>query len=189
MCEPLDKSVANFIARYDVHDDTAVVSTSDDVNCLVNSFNVRCASILDDVAPLATRSVRPVNPSPWLDNIICELRRKCRRTERKWKSSQLEVHRLYLKDLRAEYNDAVGRARAAYFSNIISASKHNPRILFQTITTLVSPPPPATPVQSNEECNNFLQFFYFQGCKHFIQHNPLSSHPSPSLPYHPSLSE
>ena len=79
-------AIANFKARFV---DNALVSPGDDVNCLVNSFNILCASIMDDVAPLVTRSVRPVNPSPWLDNnTVCELKRKCRRTER-----EVERHR------------------------------------------------------------------------------------------------
>ena len=171
-------AVNNFITRF-INDDNVLVSTGNDVNYLVNSFNMRCASILDDVAPLVTRSVRPVNPSPWLDSTITDLRRKCRKIERKWKSSQLEVHRLHLKDLRAEYNVSVGHARAAYFSNIISSSGHNPRILFQTINTLVSPPPPATPVMSNDDCNSFLRFFVSRVANILLNIAPSLSLPPP----------
>jgi len=53
---------------------------------------------------------------------------------------QPPIHRLYLKELISEFNDLVKSARAAYFSNLISSSKHNPRVLFKTINSIVSPP-------------------------------------------------
>jgi len=80
-------AVEDFAASFNSN---VLVSPADDVDCLLHVFNTHCAAILDDVAPLVTRSVRPVNSSPWLNNEICELRRKCRKTERQWKSSNLQ---------------------------------------------------------------------------------------------------
>ncbi len=50
-------------------------------------------------------------------------------------------------------------ARAAYFAKLITSSKLNSRVLFNTINNIVSPPLPAVPVYSNNDCNTFLSFF------------------------------
>lgn len=149
-------AVENFTVSFDSN---VLVSPDDDVDCLVHVFNSHCAAILDDVAPMVTRTVRPANSSPWLNDEIRDFRRKCRKVERLWKSSNLQVHRLYLKELLAELNDLVKSTRAAYFANLISSSKHNPKVLFRTINSIVSPPLPSVPVLSNADCNNFLLFF------------------------------
>lgn len=149
-------AVENFVA---VFDSNVLVSHNEDVDCLVNAFNAYCSAILDDVAPLVTRSVSSVNTSPWLTEDIRKLRRQCRKVERLWKATNLQVHRLYLKELLSEFNDRVKNARAAYFSNLISSSQHNSRVLFKTINHIVSPPLPSVPVFSNDDCNRFLLFF------------------------------
>lgn len=140
--------------------DSNIVNPSHvDIDLMVNSFNTHCSSILDEVAPMVTRKLLAVNHSPWLNENIYNFRRKCRKVERLWKSTHLQVHRLYLKDLMSEYNNMVRDARAAYFSDIITSSKHNPSILFKTINNIVSSPLPPIPVFSNEDCNDFLLFF------------------------------
>lgn len=135
------------------------MARDDDVDTLVGVFNAHCAAILDDTAPLVTRSVRLTNPSPWMNDEIYELRRKRRRAEREWKSSNLEVHRLYYKQLTADFNKMVELARAAYFANLISSSMKNPSVLFNIINTIVAPPLPSVPVFSNNDCDTFLLFF------------------------------
>lgn len=53
-------------------------------------------------------------------------------------------------------NDSVKVARAAYFANLLSHSKSNPKMLFKIINTIVSPPSPPVSVFSKEDCGNFL---------------------------------
>lgn len=98
-------------------------SSLDNIDGMVDHFNSHCLGILDEVAPLVTRKVLSVNHSPWLNDNIRDFRRKCRKVERLWKSTHLQVHRLYLKDLLSEFNDMVRNARAAYFSDLIISSK------------------------------------------------------------------
>ena len=149
-------AVENFSAAFDRN---ILDSCQDDVESLVHVFNTHCAAILDDVAPLVTRSVPAVSASPWINEEIRTLKRTCRKTERLWKATNLQVHRLYLKDLYSDFNVLVKNARAAYFSNLIATSKRNPRVLFKTINNIVSSPLPPVPVYSNEDCNGFLLFF------------------------------
>ncbi len=50
-------------------------------------------------------------------------------------------------------------ARVSYFANLISSSKRNPEILFDTINNIVTPAPPDVPVFLNKDCSNFVSFF------------------------------
>lgn len=105
------------------------------------------------------RLIPSINSSPWLNDTIRCFRRKCRQVERLWKSTKLHVHCLHYKELITEYNNMVKDARASYFANLISSSKLNPKILFDTINTIVIPAPPDVPVFSNKDCSHFLSFF------------------------------
>ena len=149
-------AVENFSAAFDRN---ILLSCQDDVESLARAFNIHCSAILDDVAPLVTRTVPAINSTPWINEEIRTLKRKCRKTERLWKSTNLQVHREYLKDLYSDFNEMVKNARAAYFANLIETSKRNSRVLFKTINNIVNSPLPPVPVYSNEDCNGFLRFF------------------------------
>lgn len=94
-----------------------------------------------------------------MNDTICTFRRKCRKVERLWKSTNLEEHRLHLKYLMLELNEMIKQSRSIYFSNLISSNKKNPKVLFDTIDNLVAPPVSHIPVYSKEDCNDFLRFF------------------------------
>lgn len=123
----------------DCFDCNVLTSINGDVDCLVNSFNAHCSAILDDIAPVVTSSARP-RSSPWMTEEIYALRQNRRRAERAWKASNLEVHRLYYKELTAEFNKMVELARADYFKNLICSSRNNARVLFNVIDSIIAPP-------------------------------------------------
>ncbi len=79
--------------------------------------------------------------------------------ERLWKSTRLQVPRIYLKELRTEFNTMVKCARVSYFTTLISSSRCNPKVLYVSVNNIVSPVPPAVPVHSNKDCCDFLSFF------------------------------
>ena len=96
---------------------------------------------------------------PWVNDSIRNFRRNCRKAERAWKSTHLEVHRLHLRELRASLNEMLRTARTQYFSKLISSNKKNPKFLFDTINSIVSPTTPPVPVHSIADSNYFLHFF------------------------------
>ncbi|KAF7642948.1 hypothetical protein LDENG_00247550 [Lucifuga dentata] len=69
------------------------------------------------------------------------------------------MHYLHLKDLLASYNIMIKDARAAYFSQLITKSKGNPRVLFNTINRIVSLTVPFIPGFSSSDCDRFLSHF------------------------------
>lgn len=131
-------SVVKFSDAFTVLGKQLLQSTNTDANNLTNCFNKLCLKVLEEVAPIKTRSKPIVNCTPWITEDIISQKRKCRRAEREWKKTQLQVHFLYLKDLWANFNTMVKEARVSYFKNLISMHSHNPRFLFSTIDTLVN---------------------------------------------------
>uniref|UniRef100_A0A669BY78 Poly(U) binding splicing factor 60 n=1 Tax=Oreochromis niloticus TaxID=8128 RepID=A0A669BY78_ORENI len=88
--------------------------------------------------------------------VVCSISRS--KVERRWRKTHLNVHLLHLKDLLASFNNAIRDARAAYFSHLVTKSRGNPKVLFNTISDIVTPALPAAPISSNESCENVLSF-------------------------------
>lgn len=130
-----------------------------DAESFLQSFNIHCLSVLNNVAPLKSKSTFPKNPCPWVNEEIMSFRRKCRKVERLWKSTSLEVHRLHLKELITLLNVMIKQARSTYFANLVTLNKKNPKVLFDTISKIVSPLAPQVPVHSKSDCNRFLHAF------------------------------
>ena len=118
------------------------LSNFSDTNDQLLAFNQLCLSTLDIVAPLITKHKTTTKIAPWMNEDIHSLKRTCRKAERRWKSSKLQVHYLLLKDLLTAYNCKITESRDQYFSQLISTNQNNPRILFNTINQLVNSPPP-----------------------------------------------
>lgn len=97
-----------------------------DTNDLTNAFYKLCLSTLNKVPPLKTKIKLTVIATPWIKEDIC------RRAERTWKWSKLEVHYQSLKYLLC-YSNNVKEAHGQYFSQLISANQHNLRTFNTTI--------------------------------------------------------
>ena len=110
-----------------------------DTNYFLNSFNQLCSSTLDVIAPVKPRSNLKIRKQPWLNESCRGCKRNCRIAEPQWKKSGLQVHFLAMKEHLLSYNGVVKNTRTCYFSNLISANKHNPRFLFKTVDQLVNP--------------------------------------------------
>ncbi|MGH4058720.1 hypothetical protein ACRE98_29585, partial [Klebsiella pneumoniae] len=120
-------------------------------NNLVDHFNHICLSSLNITAPLKVRPTSKASKQPWINDSIRSLKRECRKAERRWKKSSLQVHYLSLKDLLINYNNMVKDARTHYFSELITTHKHNPRFLFKTVDQLINPTPPCASAGSNDD--------------------------------------
>uniref|UniRef100_A0A3Q3FJ67 Reverse transcriptase domain-containing protein n=1 Tax=Kryptolebias marmoratus TaxID=37003 RepID=A0A3Q3FJ67_KRYMA len=138
--------------------DPSLLNNLTETDCFVNGFNSQCADILDQVAPVKARKTLQESFCPWINDEIKSLRRTCRQTERLWKSTKLEVHRLHLKDLILFINRRIEEARASYFKCLIASNKGNPKVFFDTISSLVSPIA-GNPHNSTISCGEFLDFF------------------------------
>ena len=68
------------------------------------------------------------------------------------------VHLLYLK-LLSILNQNIKKVRTAYFSDLITNNKHNPKFLFNTIDQLVNPAHPTVSASSPLDCESWLSSF------------------------------
>ncbi|XP_039901842.1 uncharacterized protein LOC120742540 [Simochromis diagramma] len=139
--------------------DRSPLFTGNDVNVLIQSFNRECTSILDQVAPIKTSSALQKKTCPWINESILNLRRICRKIERLWKKTKLDVHRLHLRDLMLSLNDTVRTVRSEYFSRLIRKNKRNPKFLFDKVSAIVSPDVVPLDVHSKVDSNKLLRFF------------------------------
>lgn len=134
--------VENFIYLFDA--EPVSNSNDDDVNSLVQSFNLRCKSPLDKVALVKLRSIALREPCPWINEEIknhrTEKTHNSRKTEHLWKTLTFEVRR------RLAVNNLMKSATAAYFAQLSSFNKRNPKFLFDTIGS------------STTDCNAFANF-------------------------------
>ncbi|XP_024122542.2 uncharacterized protein LOC112143035 [Oryzias melastigma] len=130
-----------------------------DVDSFMNSFNSHCETILNEVAPVRVKIAYPKLSHPWMNEEIRSSRRLCRKVERLWKSTNLEVHRLHLKDLICSLNEMIKQARSAFFCKLISSNKKTPKFVFSTLSSLVSPSASKFPNLSLPDCSSFLQGF------------------------------
>lgn len=124
----------------------------------VSLFNDICQTILDSVAPYKIKKLNGTT-QPWINEATKELKRDCRRKERKWKKTALHVFYQIWKDALNNYQKAVKEARSSFFSNLIQENHSNPRVLFKVIDTVMNPPSFHFIDASQEMCEKFLIYF------------------------------
>ena len=138
---------------------TSLLNECSDVDSFMHYYDVHCTTILDQVASLKAKSVSQKKPHPRHNESILNLRRICRKTERLSKCTNLEVHRLYLRELLSSLSEKIKVARSDYFCQLIPTNKKNPKVLLDTINYIVFPAVLAAPAICKAECNGFLHFF------------------------------
>lgn len=95
---------------FSVYFDPSSLAKCSDTQSFMNCFHTQCLETLNTVAPVK-HCTRPVKkPLPWMNIKTGNLKRLCRKTERLWKASKLEVHRLHLKNLIMELNKSISCA-------------------------------------------------------------------------------
>ena len=143
-----------------INNETAPVRGTSHVNELVTAFNNKISTALDAVAPEKTKVVTPKQNAPWRNEEIKELKRICRRSERKWRKNKLQVDRDIFKEHLFAFNKAIRNARRDHFSKLISKHQNNSRILFSTIDYLLNSTP-CTPLDtpSTSMCEEFALHF------------------------------
>lgn len=125
---------------------------------ILSSFHSTCSGILDSIAPFRHKSAKP-RTDPWLNDTTRAIRQHCRQAERRWKKDKLHVSLEMLRNCLADYQRAVREAKSKYLSDIISRSSHCPRVLFNTINSVINPYTSAVTDVSTATCENVLCFF------------------------------
>ncbi len=118
-------------------------------------MNTVLASNLDSFAPLKSRCVSFARSAPWYNDELRSKKVACRKLERKWRDSGLNVFYQAWKDHLGEYRTEIESARSVYFSQIIDNNQSNPRHLFHTINRLLKVNDGISLPVSNKLCNDF----------------------------------
>lgn len=127
------------------------------VDTLTANLNNTLLELLDSVAPVKKLKCQKRNPMPRLNEELLNLRRFCRKAQRHWRSSRLEVFLQAWKDSLSSLQSAMSTAKANYFSNLIMSHKHNSKLLFNTVSQLTESK--STLCCSNLIAHDFLTFF------------------------------
>lgn len=131
------------------------------VNELVDLFNIKTKNVIDAIAPMKVKVVAGKKRSPWRNALLVRTeKRECRRAERRWRKTNLQVHYEIYKERLRIYNFNLKNAREAFFSEIIAKNNNNARALFTTVDRLTNPPVSVAPeLLSARACNEFSTFF------------------------------
>ena len=99
---------------------TLPLSDSDDVETLTSQLNTRLSDTLDKHAPLKARTLSCRRPAPWRNIAVVEAKQDRRRAERKWRSTELTVHRQIFQAKNYEVKDVIAQAKTSYYTSSIN---------------------------------------------------------------------
>ncbi len=115
--------------------------SADSVDLLLDSFDSKVKLRIDSTA-------------------VQNMKRQCRKAERMWRKTKLEIHYSIYKDSLHAFNLELATARQTFFSNLINSNLNNTRTLFATVERLTNPPSQIpSEMLSDSKCNEFASFF------------------------------
>ncbi len=135
----------------------SVLTQSLSVDCVTENFNSALLGVLDLVAPAKSRKCSRKNPMPWLNDNLLSLRKNCRKQEHQWRHSNLEGQYQTWQDSLTTYQSRMSAVKAAYYSNLILNNKHNPRLLFDTVSKLTQDRQPV--ISTDISAQDFIEYF------------------------------
>ncbi len=134
---------------------------ADSVDLLLDSFNSKVKNVIDDIAPIKVSKKNGRQKSFWRKSTAVQnMKRQCRKPERMWRKTKLEIHYSIYKDSLHAFNLELATARQTFFSNLINSNLNNTRTLFATVERLTNPPSQIpSEMHSDSKCNEFAYFF------------------------------
>ncbi len=129
--------------------------------CIFFDILISVTTDIDDIAPIKVSKKNGRQKSFWRKSpAVQNMKRQCRKAERMWRKTKLEIHYSIYKDDLHAFNLELATARQTFFSNLINSNLNNTRTLFATVERL-TPPPSQIPSEmlSDSKCNEFASFF------------------------------
>jgi len=106
------------------------------VDNLVDIYNNNIQQVFDRHAPAVTRKVQDRPSAPWLTDEVRQSRRLRRRAERKWRTSQLVIHRQIFAEARHSTSLCIQEAKRKYYQDKINSDATSKQ-LFTTRSELL----------------------------------------------------
>ena len=148
--------------RSDILKSNLIQKPETDLSALCNQHDAVLLSILDQHAPIHTKSTSSKPPTPWMTPAILDSRNLRKRLEGTWRKTRSKLDRGRYNSQLHLCNRLMAKAKATHFSEIISENADNPRRLWNSINTALHRiPPPALPEFNSVKllCEHFSTFF------------------------------
>ena len=132
-----------------------------DVSDLTDSYYNSLSAIIDDFAPMKTRTVTMRPNARWYTPTIDEAKKSRRKAERKWRRTKDPTDRAVYLEKCMHVNQLINRSKSDYYATVISENKGNQRTLFQTVDKLLHRKQIALPTSSSDKhlAERFVEFF------------------------------
>jgi hypothetical protein len=110
----------------------------DDVDELVTMYNTVLTELLDRHAPKKSLKVMIRSHAPWYTGEIKAAKRECRRAERKWRRTQLTVHKEIYISASQNVSLLIDQAKRSHYGSKVKAA--NQKSLFKLANSLLNKP-------------------------------------------------
>ena len=134
-----------------------------DTHQVAESYNSHLRSAIETLAPAKTKVCVDKPRAPWFSDNLRLARTDIRRSERRWKTSQLEVHKQIYHAKRTQYNKLLDDARVSYHRNRIADASDQSKLFF-IVDDIIGDKKASASVRpdcENLKClaNSFSEFF------------------------------
>ncbi len=134
--------------------------SADSVDLLLDSFNSKVKNVIDGIAPIKVSKKTGRQKSFCRKSIVVQsMKRQCRKAERMWRKTKLEIHYSIYKDSLHAFNVELATVRQTFFSNLINSNLNNTRTLFATVERLTTPPKSAVKCSPTANAMSLLPSF------------------------------
>ena len=127
------RSIDPLALQEDIASSTLITSPATNINDAVKQYNDTLSNLLDQHAPLSTKTVVPRVQQPWFSDSLYQLKRERRKAERKWKSTGLTVDFDHFKEVRNNYNVALFSAKCSFYNSKIIECGNDFKTMFSII--------------------------------------------------------
>jgi hypothetical protein len=135
----------------------------DDINLdeTITKIDAICSKVIDNHAPLTKINIANKTPVPWFSDDLSKLKRSKRKAELNWRKctdihTKNSLHKVFTQ-VRNKLNYAIKRSKSEYYNNYISENSSNHKLVFKTISKLLSSTPAS--VVLNHTADIFNNFF------------------------------
>ncbi len=105
--------------------------SADSVDLLLDSFNSKVKNVIDDIAPVqVSKKTGRKKLSCRKSTAVQSMKRQCRKAERMWRKTKLEIHYSIYKDRLHAFNVELATVRQTFFSNLINSNLKTTLALF-----------------------------------------------------------
>ncbi len=99
--------------------------SAESVDLILDSFNSKVENVIDVISPVKVYKKNGRQKSSWRKSTAVQrMKRQCRKAERMWRKTKLEIHYSIYKDSLHAFNEKQATARQTYldrfFSNLIN---------------------------------------------------------------------